>query len=54
MKIKIIQSYDQERLTDLVNAFIETVKVVNIQLAVQPAPNAHHQHYVILIQYEEN
>ena len=54
MKIKIFQSYDQEKLTDLVNAFIETVKVVNIQLVVQPAPNTQHQHYIMLVQSEEN
>ena len=53
MKIKIFQSYDREKLTEQVNNFIATVKVVNMQLQVLPATNQSYTQYMILLQYEE-
>ncbi len=53
MKIKIFQSYDRENLAETVNNFIQTMKVVNMQLSVLLAPNDQYTRYVLLLQYEE-
>lgn len=53
MKIKIFESHDREKLTENVNNFISTVKVVNMQFKIRPASNDQFTKYIILLQFEE-
>jgi hypothetical protein len=53
MKIKIFDSYDKEKLEELVNKFGSAVEICDTQLTVLPAPNQNFTHYVILVMYKE-
>jgi hypothetical protein len=53
MKIKIFESYDKEKLEELVNKFGSAVEICDTQLTILPAPNQGFTHYVILVMYKE-
>ena len=53
MKIKIFESYDKEKLEELVNMFGSVVEICDTQLTILPAPNQSFTHYVILVMYKE-
>ena len=53
MKIKIFESHDREKLEEKVNDFLQTVKVVDMQFKIRPAPNDQFTKYILLISYEE-
>ncbi len=53
MKIKIFESYDKEKLEELVNKFGSAVEICDAQLTILPAPNQNYTHYVVLVMYKE-
>ena len=53
MKIKIFESYDKEKLEELVNKFGSAVEICDTQLTILPALNQSFTHYVILVMYKE-
>ncbi len=53
MKVKIFQSYYNDKLTTTLNEFIADKKVIDIKLSTAAAPNDNYIQYIVLVQYEE-